>query len=251
MDNKIMSDMITNHKSCYISKDSNGNITEIHLRPKQIEESLKDKLQPEDICKAGKIVERIGEYNQLKMSLCNGCIETNCSKRNNSLTALPNGNINAKVMFINKQPTEYESAYGLSFSDKNGLFISLILDKINVPRESVYFTDMIKCNNQLDEQSFNECINRYLMEEINIVNPSVIVCNSMSVFKTCISRGIFKGLPSDISYGNIYDAELFNGNHIKATAIYDLNTVLQKEGEDYIRCKNDLWSQILNAFKAL
>ena len=173
------------------------------------------------------------------------------NEKYNSLTALPNGNINAKVMFINKQPTEYESAYGLSFSDKNGLFISLILDKINVPRESVYFTDMIKCNNQLDEQSFNECINRYLMEEINIVNPSVIVCNSMSVFKTCISRGIFKGLPSDISYGNIYNAELFNGNHIKATAIYDLNTVLQKEGEDYIRCKNDLWSQILNAFKAL
>lgn len=251
MDNKIMADMMKNHQACFMSKNEKGEIIEVHLRPKAVEESLVDKLQPDDITKGSSIVSRVNDSNNIKMNLCTGCSEVHCINHNKGLRSLPTGTIDAKVMFINKQPTDYETAQGTCCCDRNGLFISLILDKINVARDSVYFTDMIKCNVQLDEPSFNACIDTYLKMELTLVAPQLVICNSLSVLKTCISRNIVKNLPSNVSYGNIYDAELFNGQPIKITAIYDLDTVLQKAGDDYVKCKNDLWSQILNAFKAL
>ena len=47
-----------------------------------------------------------------------------------------------------------------------------------------------------------------------------------------------------MTYGNIYSADSFN-----VMAMYDLETVLQKTGNDYSKCKDELWHQILNAFK--
>lgn len=251
MDTQIMSDMIENNQSCYMSRDNSGEIVEVHLRPKAVEESLKDKLQESDIQKASNTVSRIAFSNQLKNNLCTRCGDVKCINNGKDLRSLPNGNINAKIMFINKQPTDYETALSTCCCDRNGLFFSLILDKINVDRESVYCTDMIKCSGQLDEPSFNECIDTYLKSEISLVNPSVIICNSLSVLKTCISRNLVRNLPATVAYGNIYDTELYTGKPVKITAIYDLDTVLRKTGDDYTRCKNELWSQVLNAFKAL
>jgi uracil-DNA glycosylase family 4 len=251
MDNKIMADMIKNHQACVTVTNDKGEVKEIHLRPKAVEESLADKLQQEDINKGSSIVSRITESNNMKINLCSACTDVHCVNHGKGLRSLPTGTIDAKVMFINKQPTEYEAAQGTCCCDRNGMFISLILDKINVSRDSIYFTDMIKCPVQLDESSFNTCIDTYLKLELTMVAPQIIICNSLSVLKTCIARNIIKNLPSNVSYGNIYNAELFNGQSVKITAIYDLDTVLQKSEDDYNKCKNDLWSQVLNAFKAL
>jgi hypothetical protein len=57
-------------------------------------------------------------------------------------------------------------------------------------------------------------------------------------------------LPSDVTYGKIYDASTASNLPIKVIAIYDLSTVLQKTGSEYDKCKTELWTQILSAFKA-
>ena len=136
-----------------------------------------------------------------------------------------------------------------SHCDKAATFLSLILSKMNVSRDSIYCTDMIKCNTQLDEQSYNECIHSYIIKEIDYVSPKIIICNGISVLKACIRSGVLNNLPSDVTYGTIYNATTTSNLPVKVIAIYDLNTVLKKTGDDYIKCKTTLWTQLLSAFK--
>jgi uracil-DNA glycosylase family 4 len=137
-----------------------------------------------------------------------------------------------------------------SHCDRNGVFLSLILNKMNVSRDSIYCTDIIKCNNKLDEQSYNECIQSYLIKEIDFVNPKIIICNGLSTLKACIKSKVLNDLPLDVTYGKIYDAKTSLNKYVKVISIYDIDTVLQKTGEDYEKCKTELWTQILSAFKS-
>ena len=245
----IMQDMIDKNESCRIIQNNDETI--VKLRPISILDSLKGKLSDADIQNGGDIINRQLVINALKTNLYRQCINTNCSYQNKSMfRAVPSGNSEAKVMFINKQPTQYEACNMSTHCDREGIFLSLILSKMNVSRESIYCTDMIKCNGNPDENSCKECINQYLEQEINFVNPQIIICNGMSVLNACIKMGIICNLPDSISYGTIYNTVTSLGRNLKVIAIYDLNKVLQKQNADYIKCKDELWGQILTAFKA-
>lgn len=247
--NTIVQEMINNHESCRIIKNDSGYI--VKLRPVAVSESLNEKLSSEDISTGMSIVNRQIMLSNIKTNLYRQCDNTNCQVKDKCIfRAIPNGNTNADVLFINKMPTDYEIGNMSSHCDKAGVFLSLILDKMHVSRDSVYCTDMIKCNFQLDEQSYNECIHSYLFKEIEYVAPKVIICNGLSVLKACIKSGVLNNLPLDVTYGKIYDASTALNLPVKVIAIYDLNTVLQKTGPDYERCKTELWTQILSAFKA-
>lgn len=241
--------MIENKESCRIIQDESGYT--VKLRPAVVSESLTDKLSPEDITTAMSIVNRQTELSNIKTNLYRQCNNTNCQMKDNCVfRAIPNGNTNADILFLNKMPTEYEVCNMSTHCDKIGVFLSLILNKMNVSRDSVYCTDIIKCNAQLDEQSFNECIRTYVENEINYVSPKVIICNGLCALKTCAKYNILQGLSEDLSYGKIYNAKTSSGLPVKVMAMYDLNTVLQKTGADYEKCKTELWTQILSAFKA-
>ena len=246
----IMQDMIDKNESCRVIQNNNEII--VKLRPISILDSLKGKLSDADIQNGGNIINRQLIINTLKTNLYRQCINTNCSYQNKSMfRAVPSGNGEAKVMFINKQPTQYEACNMSTHCDREGIFLSLILSKMNVSRESIYCTDMIKCNGNPDENSCKECINQYLEQEINFVKPQIIICNGMSVLNACIKMKVLLNLPENISYGIIYNAVTSLGCNLKVMAMYDLNKVLQKNDTDYTKCKDELWSQILTAFKTI
>lgn len=244
----IMQNMIDKNESCRIIQ--NGDETIVKLRPISILDSLKGKLSDADIQSGGSIVNRQLTINALKTNLYRQCINTHCNYQNQSMfRAVPSGNGEAKVMFINKQPTQYEACNMSTHCDREGTFLSLILSKMNVSRDSIYCTDMIKCHGNPDENSCKECINQYLEQEINFVKPQIIICNGMAVLNACIKMSVLSNLPENVSYGMIYDATTSLGRNIKVMAMYDLNKVLQKSDTDYAKCKDELWSQILTAFK--
>ena len=246
----IMQDMIDKNESCRVIQNSDETI--VKLRPISILDSLKGKLSDADIQNGGNIINRQLVINALKTNLYRQCINTNCSYQSKSMfRAVPSGNGEAKVMFINKQPTQYEACNMSTHCDREGIFLSLILSKMNVSRESIYCTDMIKCNGNPDENSCKECINQYLEQEINFVKPQIIICNGMSVLNACIKMKVLLNLPENISYGIIYNAVTSLGCNLKVMAMYDLNKVLQKNDTDYTKCKDELWSQILTAFKTI
>ena len=246
----IMQDMIDKNESCRVIQNNDEII--VKLRPISILDSLKGKLSDADIQNGGNIINRQLIINTLKTNLYRQCINTNCSYQNKSMfRAVPSGNSEAKVMFINKQPTQYEACNMSTHCDREGIFLSLILSKMNVSRESIYCTDMIKCNGNPDENSCKECINQYLEQEINFVKPQIIICNGMSILNACIKMKVLLNLPENISYGIIYNAVTSLGCNLKVMAMYDLNKVLQKNDTDYTKCKDELWSQILTAFKTI
>ena len=250
MDNATMiSDMIREEIASKIIEDSNG--YKIVLRPSAVSRCLDGRLSSEDISTCVNIVNRQIGFSNISTGLYSQCCNVNCTAKDKCVfRALPNGNTNADVMFINKMPTDYEIATMTSHSDKNGIFLSLILDKMKVSRDSIYCTDMIKCNAQLDESSFNECVKTYLDKEILYVSPKVIICNGLSVLKACMKLQILQDLSSDVTYGKLYDARTTSNLPVKVIAIYDLDTVLKKSDKDYEKCKTELWTQLLTAFKA-
>ncbi len=251
MDNAmIMPEMIKENASSKIVETESGSY-KVVLRPSVISKSLEGKLSDTDIALGMDFVNRQIKLSNIKTGLCGRCCDVNCASKDKCIfRALPNGNTNADVMFINKMPTDYEIATMTTHSDKTGVFLSLILDRMHVSRDSVYCTDMIKCNSQLDEQSFNECVKTYLDNEINYVLPRVIICNGLSVLKACSKFGVLQDLPSDLAYGTLYDARISTNLPVKVMAMYDLDTVLKKTGDSYEKCKTELWSQLLSAFKA-
>jgi DNA polymerase len=247
----IMESMIADNRASHITTDAEGNVVEVYARPKCVEQSLADKLSAGDVIRGGAIVGQSCKFNQIKANLYTRCMGTNCKNKCKGLRTLPTGNTDTQVMFINRQPTDYETIMSASCSDRCGVFISLILDKMGTKRDSVYFTDMVKCNVQVDAESCYTCIDTYLQQEIDLVNPKLIICNGLSALKMCAARNILMDLPTTVSYGNIYTVRLPNGNSAKVTAIYDLETVLKKDGDNYSKCKNELWMQITNAFKSI
>ena len=180
MSDNIMKEMIENNESCMITQDSSGYT--VTLRPAAVSESLSGKLSSEDISSGMSIVNRQLEFSNINTSLYRQCDNINCTVKNKCIfRAIPNGNINANILFLNKYPTNYEVGNMCSNCDKNGVFLSLILSKMNVPRDTLYYTDIIKCNNQPDEHSINECINHYIIKEIDYIQPKIIICNGLSV----------------------------------------------------------------------
>ncbi len=250
----VMQEMIDNHEDCRILTNDNGQFT-VKLRPNAIIEKLQGKLAPEDIASATQIANHQNAIMGIRSDLYLRCFQLNCSAKDLCpFRSIPNGDTHADVMFIGKTPTQYEACNFNSHSDKGGVFLSLILKKLGVARESVYCTDMIKCHtSNLDKNSYNECVGHYLSKEIEYVAPKLIICDGLSLLKACMKmeNPLFLDLPSDIGYGKIYDAHTPKGLAVKVMAMYDLDVVLNKTGEEYDKCKTDLWQQLLTGFKSL
>lgn len=229
-----------------------GDSVTVTIDPKQISEPLKGKLSDEDIQKASEMLGKTLAVNDINHRLyrrCDGlsCIET----LKKPFRSMPNGNRDADIMLLNKMPTQYEECMMCSHCDTESMFLSLILSKINMDRTKVYCTDMIKCCcDTLDEQSFRTCIDTYLMNEVKLVQPKIIICNGIAVLNTWSRMGYIAGLPDAIEYGTIYDVTI-GGLSTKVTAMFDLGKVLQKQGDDLTQCKGKLWIQILNACKSI
>lgn len=219
------------------------------VRPDEVLAQLKGKLTDEDIRSGSISVMDTVQITNICRELCNGCQNIECNSRCGFRT-LPYGNHEANVMFINKQPTIYETATGVPFSDKEGVFLTLILQKMNVRRSDVYMTDFIKCtSNNVDESSYKNCLKYYIDQELQIVDPKVIITNGISLLRTLNQNTIISGLPDNVAYGNMYDVVFGIGRQAKVMAMYDLDKVLAKTGDDYERCKNELWHQLVNAFQ--
>lgn len=241
-------------ESCNIVNDSDGNV-KVTLSPSAVQASLQGRLSPEDIETGMEIVESMRISSQIQSELFNGCINTPCKAYNDTpFRVFPNGSAKADVMFLNNRPTPYEAYMGMSHCDKASVFLSLILNKMGVARDSVYCTTISKCPANCESDA---CIKYYLTREINMVRPKVIVCNGLSVLKKLEAFGIIGGLPADKGYGMIYNV-IVNTNipnppatvQSKITAVYELDKVLQKGDDEYKTCKDALWGQLLTAFKA-
>jgi len=103
-----------------------------------------------------------------------------CSlSKNRNQVVFGEGNRQAKLMFIGDKPLEIEDNAGKPFLGRGGEMLTAMIEKvIGLSRNDVYITNLLKChplaNNVVHESEFHTC-KAYLLKEIELINPHVIV----------------------------------------------------------------------------
>lgn len=89
------------------------------------------------------------------------------------------GNISAELMFIGEGPGAEEDKQGRPFVGRAGQLLTKMIRAMGFKREDVYIANIVKCRPPDNRTPFKEealsCID-YLMEQIKIVSPKVIIC---------------------------------------------------------------------------
>jgi len=125
-----------------------------------------DKLTPK---KKKKLMQEIFD----KYKDCQRC--TLSKKRQNFV--LGEGDANAEIMFVGEGPGAQEDKTGRPFVGKAGKLFSKMLAAIDLKREDVYITNIVKCrppNNRDPKQKEIKACLPFLHKQIEIIQPKLI-----------------------------------------------------------------------------
>lgn len=87
------------------------------------------------------------------------------------------GNINTKILFIGEAPGVEEDIMGKPFVGNAGKFLTELLKSINLFRENIYITNVLKCRppgNRTPAKEEIETCKEYLFSQIAIIKPKLI-----------------------------------------------------------------------------
>jgi DNA polymerase len=114
--------------------------------------------------------------------IINGEIEacTKCELSGSALNSVPGkGNLDADVMFIGEGPGEMEDIKGEPFVGKAGQLLARMLAAINLRREEVFITNIVKHRPPLNRNPLPEEVAAcfpYLERQIELIDPLIICC---------------------------------------------------------------------------
>jgi DNA polymerase len=112
---------------------------------------------------------------------CRKCEHLACSR---TQTVFGVGNPDADLMFIGEAPGVDEDQQGEPFVGRAGQLLTRIIKAMNFAREDVYIANILKCRPDTPPGSFGnrpptptemQTCRPYLVEQINIIQPSVLV----------------------------------------------------------------------------
>jgi uracil-DNA glycosylase len=108
------------------------------------------------------------------------------------------GNPNAPIMIIGEGPGQSEDEQGLPFVGKSGQLLEKILESVQFSSENdVYICNVVKCRppgNRTPTPQESEACKPYLLEQIRIVNPKIILLTGATAVRglTGNKQGITK-----------------------------------------------------------
>lgn len=93
------------------------------------------------------------------------------------LPTVYNGNTKSKIVFIGEAPGKNEDESGTPFCGRAGKILNELLESINLKREDIYVTNIIKCkppkNRDPKKTEINSCA-YFLERELEIIKPEII-----------------------------------------------------------------------------
>ena len=153
------------------------------------------------------------------------------------------GNPEAELMFVGEAPGEEEDKTGRPFVGKAGQLLTRIILAMKLKREDVYITNIVKCrppkNRDPKADEIASCIG-YLMEQIRIIRPKIIVTLGRIPSKVFIKSDF----PITKLRGNFYD---FQG--IKILPTYHPSYLIRNENNKEL--KKEVWSDMKKVMKFL
>ena len=119
--------------------------------------------------------------NREKLDELNKYWEENCKcelRKTATQAVFGDGNAESEVVFIGEAPGKNEDIEGVPFVGAAGKFLGEMLEDIGNKREDIYITNIVKYrppNNRDPEPEEKEACNEWLIKELKIINPKLIV----------------------------------------------------------------------------
>jgi len=116
-------------------------------------------------------------YEELQKYVGN-CARCPLSNTRNK-SVMGKGNLKAPILFIAEAPGNSEDRDGIPFTGPSGRVLDELLESINLNRQNIYLTNIVKCHppgnrDPLPEEQ-DACI-PYLKYETLLIKPWIIVC---------------------------------------------------------------------------
>ena len=105
------------------------------------------------------------------------------------------GNPKAQLMFVGEGPGRDEDMQGLPFVGRAGKLLTQMIEAMGLQRKDVYICNVVKCRppeNRTPEKDEVATCSPYLLRQINVIAPKVIVCLGSVAAQTLLetNRGI-------------------------------------------------------------
>ena len=103
------------------------------------------------------------------------------------------GPVNAKVMFVGQNPGAEEDKVGRPFIGRAGKFLTKTLAEFGIKREDVFITNIVKHTSPQNRKPYPDEVEAcmpYLLEQIRIIKPKIIVLLGASAKETPRVAGI-------------------------------------------------------------
>jgi len=146
-------------------------------------------------------VDKVADDTLLKIREDIGPDCTRCKlHKGRSKIVFGDGSSNAKLVFVGEGPGADEDAQGLPFVGRAGKLLTQMIEAMGLQRKDVYICNVVKCRppeNRAPEPDEVATCSPYLLRQIDVINPQVIVCLGAVAAKTLLNttRGIssFRG----------------------------------------------------------
>ena len=126
-----------------------------------------------------KTMEQIAEH-------CNRCHRCELGK-NRQNAVIGRGNLQAPIMIIGEAPGQNEDETGLPFVGRSGQLLDKILESVGLSTENdVFICNINKCrppDNRTPTPKERDACKPYLLEQIRIVNPRIILLTGATALK--------------------------------------------------------------------
>jgi len=122
---------------------------------------------------------RLGMIKELKILEKDILTCTQCALHKTRINAVVgSGNLNANILFVGEAPGANEDKEGKPFVGRSGKILDKLLASIDLKREDVYITNIVKCrppeNRNPSSQEINIC-SLYLDKQVQQIQPKIIV----------------------------------------------------------------------------
>jgi DNA polymerase len=152
---------------------------------------------------------------------------------------LGDGNPDADIVFIGEAPGKNEDEQGKPFVGAAGKFLNEMLESIDLKREDVYITNIVKYrppNNRDPLPEEKKAFWPYLLKQLQIIEPKIVITlgrHSMEYFLPEMYISQIHGQPKRIKFGEkkivilpLYHpaAALYNGS-MRETLLEDFSAI--------------------------
>ena len=139
--------------------------------------------------KTSKPADRDSQFRVILDDIGPNCQRCKLAKQGRKQIVFGTGDPHAELMFIGEGPGADEDAQGLPFVGRAGQLLNNMIGAMGLKREQVYIANIVKCRppgNRTPERDECDTCSPFLMRQINVIRPKVIVALGATAAKNLL-----------------------------------------------------------------